>query len=68
MKKYYCIIVGGVVVNRIVANSISDIVYPFSYDQIVEDVNKDVIIGSSYNSQTGVFTIVGNPLDEEGNE
>ena len=65
MKKYFCIIKNGTVVNRIVSRSIEDIVYPFSYDLIVEDVNKNVIIGSTYNSETGVFTTLGNPLDEE---
>jgi hypothetical protein len=65
MKKYFCIIKNETVVNRIVSRSIEDIVYPFSYDLIVEDVNKNVIIGSSYNSETGVFTTLGNPLDEE---
>jgi hypothetical protein len=65
MKKYFCIIKNGTVVNRIVSRSIEDIVYPFSYDLIVEVVNKNVIIGSTYNSETGVFTTLGNPLDEE---
>lgn len=64
-KKYFCIIKNGAVTNRVVASSIFDIDYKLPYDLIVEDVNKNVIIGSLYDSQTGVFTSVGNPLYEE---
>ena len=65
MKKYYCIINSGVVVNKIVANSIEEIVYPFAHTHIVEDVNRNVMIGSLYNIETGVFTLIGNPIEEE---
>ena len=65
MKKYYCIVNSGVVVNKIVANSIEEIVYPFAHTHIIEDVNRNVIIGSFYDSQTGVFESLGNTTQEE---
>jgi hypothetical protein len=64
-KKYFCIIKNGTVINRIVALSVEYIDYKLPYDLIVEDIDKNVIIGSLYDSQTGIFTTVGNPLDEE---
>lgn len=62
--KYYCIIDDNTVIDRIVVDdNATEITYAFPHDLIVEDTEKKVMIGSSYDPLTGVFSSVGVPQD-----
>jgi len=64
MKVYSLIIKDNIVINRAVgATLITD--YPFPYDLILEDVNKNVCIGAIYDPATGTFSEVGIPQNQD---
>ena len=45
MSKTFCIIRDKVVVNRVVADDISNVNYAFRFDAVIEDVDQSVYIG-----------------------
>jgi hypothetical protein len=60
---YSLIIKDNVVINRAVgATLLTD--YPFPYDLILEDINKNVCMGSAYNPVTGEFSETGIPQED----
>jgi hypothetical protein len=61
---YSLIIKDNIVINKTVGNSVRTD-YPFPYDLILEDVNKNVGIGSTYNPLTGEFSDLKAPYEEE---
>lgn len=61
---YSLIIKDNIVINRAVgATLITD--YPFPYDLILEDVNKNVCMGAIYDPVNGTFSEVGIPQDQD---
>jgi hypothetical protein len=59
---YSLIIKDNVVINRAVgATLLTD--YPLPYDLILEDINKNVCMGSTYDPVTGEFSFTGIPQD-----
>ncbi len=63
---YSLIIRNNIVINKTVGNELLTS-YPFPYDLIIQDVNENVKIGSTYNPINGTFTDLGAPY-EENNE
>jgi len=61
---YSLIIKDNTVINKTVGNSVRTD-YPFPYDLILEDVNKNVCIGSTYDPITGEFSFVGQPYEDQ---
>lgn len=60
---YSLIIKSNIVINKTVGKTLRTD-YPFPYDLIIEDVNKNVMIGSIYDPITGEFSVVGEPYPE----
>lgn len=59
---YSLIIKDNIVINRVVGHTmLTD--YPFPYDLLLEDVNKNVCIDAVYNPVTGEFSETGIPQD-----
>jgi hypothetical protein len=59
---YTLIILNNIVINRVVGPTVlTD--YPFQYDILLEDVNKNVCIDAVYNPVTGEFSFTGIPQD-----
>lgn len=61
---YSLIIKNNIVINKTIGEKVLES-YPFSYDLILEDVNKNVMIGSTYDPITGTFSVVGAPYPDE---
>jgi len=60
---YSLIIKNNIVINKTVGNELLDS-YPFPYDLILEDINKNVQIGATYDPNTGTFSLIGDPYEE----
>lgn len=59
---YSLIIKDNVVINKTIGNELLT-TYPFPYDLIVEDINQNVMIDSTYDPATGTFTMIGVPYN-----
>jgi hypothetical protein len=60
---YTLIILNNIVINRVVGHTVlTD--YPFPYDLLLEDVNKNVCIDAVYNPVTGEFSFTGIPQED----
>jgi hypothetical protein len=61
---YSLIIRNNIVINKTIGNELLT-TYPFPYDLIIQDVNENVLIDSTYNPVNGTFTLIGAPYNNE---
>lgn len=55
MERYWLVIKDGYVINRVTWDGITNWVYPFPHDLVIEDINNNVGIGDWYDEAEGIF-------------
>jgi hypothetical protein len=55
MERYWVILKGGYVIDKVIWDGETNWTYPFSHDSIIEDIENNVSIGDWWEEEEGIF-------------